>query len=96
MHQHLEERLTITELARVARLSPSHFARVFREELGVTPIEYLSELRLTQARRQLRDSAATITEIALRTGFNSSSYFCRCFAARFRMTPSDYRRSVGR
>jgi AraC family transcriptional regulator len=96
MHTHLQERITLTELARVGRLSVSRFARVFKEEVGVAPIEYLQELRLSRAKRLLRDTEQTITEVALGCGFNSSSYFCRCFQSRFSSSPSAFRKAMGR
>lgn len=95
MHRNLSEKLSVTELARVARLSVSQFARVFKGELGVAPIEYLQELRLLRARRLLRENELTITEVALSCGFNSSSYFSRCFLARFATSPSSFRRANG-
>jgi AraC family transcriptional regulator len=96
MHTHLDEKLTLTELARVGRLSVSQFARVFKDELGVAPIEYLQELRLLRARRRLRDTDESITSVALGCGFNSSSYFSRCFQGRFSVSPSAFRKSLGK
>jgi AraC family transcriptional regulator len=95
MHTHLHEKITLTDLARVGRLSLSQFTRVFKEELGVAPIEYLQELRLLRARRLLRDTDQTITQVALDCGFNSSSYFSRCFLGRFSASPSAFRKSLG-
>jgi AraC family transcriptional regulator len=95
MHTHLDEKLTLTDLARISRLSPSQFTRVFKQELGVPPIEYLQELRLLRARRLLRDSDRTITEVAMSCGFNSSSYFSRCFQNRFGVSASSFRKSLG-
>jgi AraC family transcriptional regulator len=95
MHTNIHEKLTLTDLARISRLSPSQFARVFKQELGMAPIEYLQEMRLLRARRLLRDTDRTITEIALGSGFNSSSYFSRCFQNRFGASPSAFRKSLG-
>jgi AraC family transcriptional regulator len=95
MHANLHEKITLTDLAHFSRLSVSQFTRVFKEELETTPIEYLQELRLIRAKRLLKDSDKTITEIALQCGFNSSSYFSRCFANRFNTSASDYRKSFG-
>jgi AraC family transcriptional regulator len=96
MHTHLGEKIGLVDLARVARLSLSQFSRVFKQELGMAPMEYLQELRLVRAKRLLRDSDQSITEVALGCGFNSSSYFSRCFLGRFSASPSVFRRSVGR
>lgn len=95
MHKNLGEQLTLTDLARVSRLSPSRFARVFKAELGVAPIEYLQELRLLRAKRLLKDADNTVTEIALACGFNSSSYFSRCFQRRFGTSATAYRKFLG-
>jgi AraC-like DNA-binding protein len=96
MHKNLHEKITLSDLAHFSRLSVSQFARVFKEEIGTTPIEYLQELRLTRAKRLLKDSCKTVTEIAIDCGFNSSSYFSRCFQTRFNTSASDYRKSFGR
>jgi AraC family transcriptional regulator len=96
MHTHLHEKITLGDLARVGRLSLSQFARVFKEELGTTPIEYLQELRLLRAKRLLRDTDQPITQVALDCGYGSSSYFSRCFQERFKVSPSGFRKALGR
>lgn len=96
MHRHLHEKITLADLAHVGRLSPSQFARVFKDELGAAPIEYLHELRLLRAKRWLRDTDQSITQIALDCGFGSSSYFSRCFQARFATSPSAFRKAIGK
>jgi AraC family transcriptional regulator len=92
MHSHYGEKLTVTDMARVAYLSVSHFARLFKRETGSTPIEYFHRLRLDIAKRMIRGGEASLTEIALKCGFNSSSYFSTCFARTFKMTPSEFKK----
>ncbi|MBN2802174.1 MAG: helix-turn-helix domain-containing protein [Deltaproteobacteria bacterium] len=94
MHKHLEDKITVVELARISRMSSSQFAKVFKEELGTAPIEYLQELRLIRSRRYLRDTNKNATEIALQCGFNSSSYFSRCYQNRFGVSPTEYRKKI--
>jgi AraC-like DNA-binding protein len=94
MHTHLSEKLTLADLARTARLSPSQFSRVFKAETGTAPIEYLQELRLFRARRLLRDTIRPVTDIALECGFNSSSYLSRCFQSRWGLSPSKFRKTA--
>jgi len=90
MHQHYEESLDISALARMANLSPSHFYRVFKREIGQTPMDYLNRIRLEKARRILR-SGNSVTETALQCGFNSTSHFSTCFSRHFGISPSKYR-----
>lgn len=85
---------TLQELARYAHLSPSHFSRVFRHATGTAPMTYLTRLRMQEAMRRLRQPDATITEIALATGFNDSNYFARQFKRHTGTTPRAYRRAT--
>ncbi len=91
MHTHYAEKLTVAELAGLAAMSESHFARVFRRESGRPPLEYLRELRLEKARQLLRGGDLPVTEIALRCGFGTSSHFAAIFRRILGTTPRCYR-----
>ncbi len=95
IHSNLDEKITIEHMASVARLSPSHFARVFRKETGKAPMEYVNGLRLEQAKKMLLARDKSVTEIALACGFGSPSYLSSCFQKQYGMTPSEYRRMPG-
>lgn len=88
----LDEKITVEHLASIARLSPSHFARLFRKETGKAPIEYVNALRLERAKKMLRAGDRSVTEIAMVCGFGSPSYLSSCFQKEFKMTPSAFRR----
>jgi AraC family transcriptional regulator len=94
LNSHLGDKLTVDRLADVARLSPSHFTRVFREDLGKPPMEYVHELRLERAKKMLLAGDRTVTEIAMDCGFGSPSYLSACFQQTFKMTPREYRKRV--
>ena len=93
LHAHLGEKVTVEVLAEVARLSPSHFTRVFRKETGKAPMEYVQALRLERSKKLLLAGGRTITAIALECGFGSSSYLSACFQKRYKMTPREYQRT---
>jgi AraC-like DNA-binding protein len=82
--------LTLDDLAGVADLSKFHFLRQFAQVVGMTPGAYLRTLRLCHAARLLRQSQASILEIALRVGFADHPSFSRAFARHMGMTPSQY------
>jgi AraC-like DNA-binding protein len=96
MHTHYAEKLTAAGLADLAALSLSHFARVFKQETGRPPLEYLLELRLGKARQLLRGGDLPVTEIALRCGFGTSSHFAATFRRRLGTTPRRYRTALAR
>jgi len=88
---HLDEDLTVERLAARADMSPRHFARVFRAEIGVTPARYVEQVRLEAARQQLEDSTAGVEAIARGCGFGTAETMRRAFQRRLRVRPSDYR-----
>lgn len=81
----------LNSLARVARLSPFHFLRVFEGLTGATPHQYLLRMRLRRAALRLRTERAHILEIALGCGFGDVSNFNRAFRAEFGVSPRVYR-----
>ena len=96
LFSHLGDKITIDVLADVAHLSPSHFSRVFKDDIGKAPMEYVQDLRLERAKKLLLAGDRTITEIALECGFNSSSYLSSCFHKHYKMTPSEYLKEARR
>jgi AraC-like DNA-binding protein len=94
LHSHLDGKITVDVLADAAHLSTSHFARVFREETGKSPMEYVLRLRLERSKKLLLAGDKIMSEIALDCGFGSSSYLSSCFLKHYRMTPSEYRKGI--
>jgi transcriptional regulator GlxA family with amidase domain len=85
------EDLSVGALASRASMSPRHFARAFREEIGMTPAAYVECARVEHARRLLETTDLGFTEIARESGFGSSETLRRAFARRLGVAPSDYR-----
>ena len=84
-----DEEFSIDVLAEQMNMSRSSFYRKIKALTGITPIEYLKTRRLDQAALLLRQGER-ITEVAERVGFTSSSYFAKCFKAKFGVLPKDY------
>jgi AraC-like DNA-binding protein len=87
------EALRLGELAAIAGLSPYHFLRVFKREVGVTPHRYLVQARLRRALESLRDTRRPITEIAGDVGFGDLSNFINTFRREVGCSPARYRAS---
>jgi len=87
----LADSLALSDLAKVAGLSPFHFARCFRRETGLPPHRYVLERRLEGAQVLLADPGIPIADIALRSGFANPSHLATAFRRRFGVTPSRFR-----
>ena len=94
MQARLSEDISLDELAEAAQLSPFHFARMFKQSLGVPPRVYLTRLRVEKACELLEMTDLPITEIALEVGYSSNQVLARVFLKHMRVSPSDYRRAV--
>lgn len=90
----LAEDISLDELAVEARLSPFHFARMFKQSVGVPPRVYLTRLRMEKACELLEQTDLPVTEIALEVGYSSNQVLARVFLKHIRMSPTDYRRAV--
>ena len=91
IHAHYAEPVTRDDLARHVNVSARYLTRCFREEMGITPVDYLNRYRVERARQLLLQSGDTVTEIALAVGFSSSSYFSRVFRQETGVSPTEYR-----
>ncbi|BBX47988.1 GlxA family transcriptional regulator [Mycobacterium cookii] len=84
---------SITELARLAAMSPRHFTRVFTDEVGEAPGAYVERVRTEAARRQLEQTDDTVVAIATRCGFGTAETMRRNFIRRIGISPDQYRRT---
>lgn len=89
--EHLEEPLTLEDLAAVAGFSPHHFHRVFHHVTGEAPKEHLRRLRLERAVYRMKVSPDNVLRIALDSGFATHETFTRAFVQRFDISPSEFR-----
>lgn len=85
------QQLTIAGLANMLSLNRSYFYRIFKSEVGISPMEYLNNYRLDLAKELLIKSNTPISEIALAVGFNTFSSFYRLFSLKYDLAPRQYR-----
>jgi AraC family transcriptional regulator len=84
--------ISLADLARVAGLSPFHFARKFTLAMGTSPKRYVSRMRLDRAMAELAAGRLPLAQIALNAGFSSQASFTRAFRRTTSVTPQEYRR----
>jgi AraC-like DNA-binding protein len=88
------EKLTLEQIADAASISTRECLRCFRESIRQSPTDYLIEFRVQVAKKLLETTNLSITEIALRCGFNSNSYFTKIFHRSCGKTPNAYRKEL--
>lgn len=91
INENFREELTLNQLADIAGMSPSSFSRFFKKSTGKTLSEYIVDIRLGHAARELADSTKTVAEICYESGFNNVSNFNRAFKSHRGCTPKDFR-----
>lgn len=93
IEQHYMDNITVKMLAELGCMSETTFNRHFKKEIGLSPIEYLLDVRIRKAKEMLRRNELNITEIAISCGFSSVAYFSSCFTSRVNSSPQEYRKS---
>lgn len=92
---HYSEHIVIEEYAASRNISKGWFIRLFRLRMGMTPVQYLSSIRLTYAQTMLEQSDYNISQIAASVGYDNALYFTRRFSKSLGMSPTEYRRKYG-
>lgn len=91
IQNHINDKITLTDLANIAFFSPWYAHRLFKEYTGLTVADYIRKIRLTEAAKQIKNANARIIDVALEMGFESHDGFTRAFVKEFKMTPSSYK-----
>ena len=95
IHNHISEKLSMEHLAGIQHFSTSHFSHMFKRETGLSPAEYIINVRMNQAKILLINSQKSIGEIAEETGYASSASFSNVFANRIGCSPQQFRKLKG-
>ena len=96
MEEHLQDKLSLDELAHEADYSRAHFLRMFRAATGKTPHQYLTECRIERAKSMLLEAKKiSLIDLAARCGFSSQSHLTRVFRKQVGATPTEFKRKPG-
>jgi AraC-like DNA-binding protein len=88
-----EREISITDIAKYVFLSPSYFTRAFKEHTGLSPMQYLLDIRIKRACELLKETDLKAGEIAHSVGFSNQQRFNDMFKKQIEMTPMQYRNS---
>lgn len=92
MLEHYKENIKVTDLAKLVAINVDYLSTVFGKKTGLTPIAYLQNIRIEQAKRLLLHAKLSVEEIAFQTGFADDAYFIKVFKRLVGQTPSSFRR----
>ncbi len=91
---HYGQKIKVSDLAKSENLSVSRFCAVFKAQMGISAVEFITKTRLSAACELLLSTDYSITEIANTVGFSDSHFFSKTFTKKLGVTPSDYRKNL--
>ena len=91
IQEHFAENLTVNVLVEHYGMSPNYFSSMFKKEMSRSAVNYITELRINQARELLYHSELSVVDISKKVGYEDSQYFFRVFKKYLGMTPLQYR-----
>ncbi|MFC4302312.1 response regulator transcription factor [Cohnella boryungensis] len=86
--------ITLQQLSQHLYLSPNYLCSLFKQETGITIVDYIKQFRIEMAKQLLESSHLKVYEIAERVGFTSSSYLCRVFKEMTGININEYKRTI--
>ena len=92
LQEHLAEEISLSVLAEQFHLNPQYISQLFKSEIGVNFLAYLTNIRMEKAKKLLLTTSASIAEVAERSGYGDYRVFTKVFKKSEGITPSQYRR----
>lgn len=96
MKNNIEKKLPIQSVAKFIGYSTTHFSRLFTQTVGLTPNEYINQIKIQRACILLKTTNMKINQICYKVGIHDSYYFSRLFKKIMNMSPKEYRRQICR
>lgn len=91
MRNNFRKKITVEDVAHAVYLSPCHLSKIFKQELGCTIMEFLTKVRIEEAKKLLRNPKYNVIQVADDLGFKDPGYFTKVFKRSEGITPSQYR-----
>ena len=91
IQSHLNEKISLKDVADLLHLNASYFSRLFKKETGESFIEFVTRMKMEKAKELLDNSTRSVEQIAIEVGFDSKSYFFKTFKKQFGMSPKAYK-----
>lgn len=94
MNDNFRSDISMTQLSEIMGVTPQHFCRVFRNTMNARPNEFLTRIRLDEAKRLLAEKDIPVSDAAVRSGFRDAGYFSTVFRRHEGMSPAEYKKKM--
>ena len=94
IHEHIADKIDVEDLANLASFTKTYFIRLFKQEFGLSPVQYINLKKVERAQLLLYTTDCSVKEVAYKLGFSDHSYFIRLFHKVAGITPQEYRRQL--
>ncbi len=92
IREHYGEKITLESISEHFFISPNYFSALFKKETGMNFVEYLTDVRMKEARELLKDPACSVADVAGRIGYRDTGHFVANFSKKYGVTPAVWRR----
>src|SRR5690606_14296302 len=92
--EHSHKEISLDGIAQIFELSPIYISKLFKEQLGVNYIAFLTECRLEKARKLMLNPEKSLKEITFEVGYQDPNYFSKVFRKMYGASPTEYRKSL--
>ena len=94
IHTNLNRTITVAELAEIADYSPKYFSKIFRQCFNLPPQEYITKIKINQAKKRMRETRLSVAVIAEELGYCDANYFAKIFKRKTGVSPIQYRKTA--
>lgn len=90
--EHYQEQISLEDVAAAGNVSPNYLSKLFRNEMGIGFLDYMTQIRLKESEKLLEETNLSIKEIAAKVGYLDEKYYSKLFKKATGIKPSEYRR----
>ena len=91
---HAHKDISLEAIGREVGLSPIYISKIFKEQLGINYIHFLTECRIEKAKKLMRDPSKSLKEITFEVGYHDPNYFSKVFKKICHSSPKEYRKKL--